>query len=549
MADICYSWLVNKATLPKYALPTILLAALVIRTWGIDHQIYTDENKVITPSVQLAQGKQKPLLYPKGSYYPHFYHYILGASFLTPAFMQISYPSADTSVDIYTLIARIITAVIGTATVYGVYKIGQQLSGPNLGYVTALLFAFLPLHVKYSHYAHVDIPLTLITTLATWASLRLWNTGRRRWYVMTGILVGIAGAIHYTGFVIGIVLLLSHAAIVLRNRPYTLHTVCSRNFLLGILCIPMSFMLATPYTIIEWRESFRIYEQLNLRGAAGDLGYTRPNFIWPLTTTSPDWGLPFTVSGLLWESNALLVACAGIGLLIAIYKRQWQIVVLIGGTMFIMYIAIIGRLPLYAVKRLLPLTPLLSICAAWAIIEVARLKKSNRIVMQSAAIAIATLISIQNGITDMGFVTGYASGSTHSMAVAWAEQHIPHGSFVLQHSPIKLIDWSNPNYNTERLNEVYANFNASDPEVSHDRAKSITDWIAEKHIQYVVMDSRIVDRYFDSTSMMLFPETTASYRALYTSIRTQGNLIYSIQPELWHIAGPRIEIYDVRNIQ
>lgn len=549
MAEICYSWLVNARTASTYALMSILLTALVVRLWGINHQIYTDENKVITPSVQLAQGKQKPLLYPKGSYYPHFYHYILGASFVTPAFMQIPYPSSNTNVDTYTLIARIITAVIGTATVYIVYKIGEQLFDANLGYVAAIFFAFLPLHVKYSHYAHVDIPLTLITTLALWTSLRLWNTGQKRWYVMTGVATGIAGATHYTGFVIGIVLLLSHAAIIVRKRSYTLRTVCSRNFLLGILCIPMSFMLATPYTIIEWRESLRIYQQLNLRGAAGDLGYTRPNFIWPLTTTSPDWGLPFTASGLLWESNVLLVGCAGLGLLIALYKRQWQFVVLIGGTMLVMYSAIIGRLPLYAVKRLLPLTPLLSICAAWAIIEMAHLKKPNRILMQYTAIAVVILISIKNSIMDIGFVAAYAGGSTHSMATTWAEQYIPHGSFILQHSPIKLIDWSNPNYTTERFNEVYANFNASDPEVSHDRAKPITDWIAEKRIQYVVMDSRIVDRYFDPTSMTLFPETTASYRALYTSIRTQGRIIYSIQPELWHIAGPRIEIYDVRNIQ
>ncbi len=529
-------------------LASILVVGLFIRLWGINHEIYTDENKVITPSVLLAQGKQVPLLYPKGSYYPHFYHYILGVAFLPPALMHMPYPSADTSVDIYTLIARIVTAIIGTATLYVVWKIGKLISSPRLGLIAALLIAFLPLHVKYSHYAHVDIPLTFVATCALFAALQIWKLGTMKWYVLAGILTGISGATHYTGFVIGIAIVLAHIMRSVETKTSAISSLVSKKLILAILLIPISFACATPYTLLKWKESYAIYHQLQLRGSAGDLGYTRPDYIWPITTSSPDWGLPFTVSGLWWEATPVIILLALVGILLLIKTRNWALLVILGGSSIVMYLAIIGRLPLYAVKRLLPLTPLLTLLAAYAID--ALLKKYSRIKIATYAIWIGTIsFLLYTAYFAAGFDAAYAGGSTHSKAVAWVLANIPHESIILQHTPIRLLDWSDPNYKTVRIDEVYANFNAQDPEVSHDRAKPLSYWTQEKGVQYIAMDSRIVDRYFDPTSVKLFPETTASYQAFYNQIRTQGKKVYSISPQLWHIAGPRVEIYDIRNIR
>lgn len=527
----------------------ILLGALFLRLWGINHEIYTDENKVITPSVILAKGNQTPLLYPKGSYYPHLYHYVLGVAFLPSALMDMPYPGPGTSVDIYTLIARIVTAVIGTATVYVVYRIGKEVRSPQLGLIAAAFLAFLPLHVKYSHYAHVDIPLTCTAALALFASLRLWKTERLKWYAITGILTGVSGAIHYTGFVIGIALVLAHALVVLRNKEYSVRALFPRKLFVALLLIPLSFAIGTPYTFIKWNESVQIYQQLQLRGAAGDLGYTRPDFIWPLYTASPDWGLPFTVSGVWWEFNPLMVTLAALGILFLVLRKNWTLLALLGGTLVIMYIAIIGRLPLYAIKRLLPLAPLFSIFAAWAIDELFRYKKSYSFVPYALAVAGVAVVVLQNIGAGAGFDAAYVGGSSHSTAVAWALANIPHGSTILQHTPIRLLDWNDKNYSFVRMDEVYASFNAKDPEVSHDRAKPLSFFVKEKGVQYIAMDSRIVDRYFDPTSVILFPETTASYQAFYNGIRSQGKLVYKIEPAFWKIAGPRVEIYDVRDIQ
>lgn len=58
----------------------------------------------------------------------------------------------------------------------------------------------------------------------------------------------------------------------------------------------------------------------------------------------------------------------------------------------------------------------------------------------------------------------------------------------------------------------------------------------------------MVDRYYEPTSIKLFPETTASYRSFYDDIRQRGTLLYHIEPQLGVIAGPELELYDVRHI-
>jgi 4-amino-4-deoxy-L-arabinose transferase-like glycosyltransferase len=527
----------------------ILLCATVIRLWGIDHQIYTDENKVVTPSVRLVQGAQEPLLYPQGSYYPHFYHYVLAVSFLPVRIAGAEYPSLTTAVDAYTLMARVITAFLGVATVGIVFLIGKHLGGVSLGMLAALLLAFLPLHVKYSHYAHVDIPLALIMTAALGTALKIEQTGRPRWYIWTGILVGLSGATHYPGFVIGSALVIAHLLWVLRNRTKSWRGLFLPAFIASLLLIPVTFAVASPYTLIKWREALTIYQQLNQRGAAGDLGYTRPDFVWPLYTDSPDWGLPFTSGGFMWEMHPIMFGAALVGILFTLWNRNWKLLLLIGGTAFIIYGALVYKLPLYAVKRLLPLTPLIALLAAYSFRELVQLPTRLKPITVVVSLTGMALITLQNITVTSGFAGAYAGGSTHSQAVTWAEQNIPQGSTVLQHAPIRLLNWDDARFTTVRLNEVYANFNKDDPEVSHDRARPLEYWVREQGIDFIAMDSRIVDRYFDATSIRLYPETTASYQAFYKDIERRGTLIFEVTPELWRIAGPKVRIYDVRALR
>jgi len=341
------------------------------------------------------------------------------------------------------------------------------------------------------------------------------------------------------------VLLLAHAAYVVRTK-INLRTIFRPAFIGALLVIPIAFVAVSPYSILRRAEILQGYERLAARAAAGDLGYTRPDLWWPLYTDSLDWGLTFTSGGFIWEIGLLTMALAAVGLCVAYYKKSWPMFWLVGGTFLVFYLVTAGYVRMSAIKRFLPLVPLVALAAAYGIYNLPLFLRSfsPQVVRVFQGILVA-LIVIPNSWAIAGFNVAYSHGSTHLEAVAWFREHIPKGTTLLQHGPLILLSPDDPDYRVVRLNEVYASLNAADPEVAHDRAKPLEEWIAKEHVQVVYLDARMVDRYYDTTSMRLFPETTASYRAFYDSIRREGKLLYRAEPKLWEIAGPGIELYEV----
>lgn len=524
------------------ALVALLLLAAGLRFWGIDHEVWTDENKVIGPALALARGQGEPRFYPRGSYYPHLSHYLLGVVFWPR--VRGGLPLSDT---VSHTLARLPMAAIAVLTVGVVFLVGRRLAGTSVGLLASLLLAVAPLHVKYAHYAHVEIPATFLMLLAWGAALRLWDEGRMRWYLASGLLTGLAGAAQYWGLTVGAALLLSHGARVLATRQ-GLRGVLSRPLIAGLLAVPVGFFLGSPYTILAWRESLAQYQKLNQRALGGDLGYTRPDLLWPLLTASPDWGVPFTAAGLARELPPLVFLLAAVGVLFASRRRDWRVLVLCGVVSLVLYLAIVGYVRLYAVKRLLPLTPFLALLAAYALIVVGRLRTQPLLLARVAQLALLAAAVGPALRADASFAAAYAGGSTHSSASRWARGNLPAGSTLLQPGPLRLLAQEEFSGQLLGMGEVYANLGRGSRQVAEHRARSLADWLAAG-ADFVVLDYRMVGRYSDPTAVRMYPEHTASYRAFYDEIRARGTLVYRIEPVPWKQAGPRIEIYDVRALR
>ncbi len=516
--------------------------------WGIDHQINTDENKLVVPSVKMARGEQQPLLYPKGTYYPHLYHYILAGTFLPVTLLHPALTFDNYYTNVFLLIGRITTAVLGAATIFPLYGLLKPMSSKRTALLACVLLAILPIHVKYSHYAHVDAPLAFFTTLALLAAQRTWVRGKATWYILTGIFVGLSGAVLYTGLVMGIALLFAHGKH-WRAAGYSWRTLLRPAFIIGLVAIPLTFIITSPYSLLERHEVWQTYQRINERAAAGDLGYTRTSLVWPLFNSSLDWGIPFTSASIFTEFNPLIMLFAAIGLLLVIWRKQWQLVALLGGTAVVAYLAIAGYVRMSAIKRFLPLAPLAAALAAVGIAQITRVLRLDTKWQNLVQAALVILIVAPSLYHVIGFDRAYAHGSTHIEAVAWTRSNLPKGTTILQHGPLVLLPPDDPDYRIVKLGEVYANFNVQDPEVSHDRAKPLDDWIEHEQIDVVYLDARMVNRYWDATSVALYPETTASYRAFYEDIRRRGKLLYHIVPALNGLAGPEVELYDVSHLQ
>ena len=64
------------------------------------------------------------------------------------------------------LAGRIVTALLGTATIAVIYFLGRRLYGRKAGLIAALLYAVTPIAVQHSHFLTVDVPATFFVSLA-----------------------------------------------------------------------------------------------------------------------------------------------------------------------------------------------------------------------------------------------------------------------------------------------------------------------------------------------------------------------------------------------
>jgi 4-amino-4-deoxy-L-arabinose transferase-like glycosyltransferase len=96
------------------------------------------------------------------------------------------------------VIARATTATLGVIGVRATYRLGRIAYGRTVGLLAAGVLAVNFSHVRESHFATTDIPMTLLLTLAFTTLVGLVNDGRMRRHVSAGLLIGLATSTKYT---------------------------------------------------------------------------------------------------------------------------------------------------------------------------------------------------------------------------------------------------------------------------------------------------------------------------------------------------------------
>ncbi|MEZ5285653.1 MAG: glycosyltransferase family 39 protein [Vicinamibacterales bacterium] len=193
----------------QLALGAIALAALGLRCWGIafgfplwsNYYVRPDESLVIETAWRLGED-------PRFFVYPAFMSTIVGAVFAVfhgaVRAMDASVPAsllahAGASADPYFLLARLVSAVAGTAVVFPVFALASRLSSPAAGLVAAALAATAPLAVRDAHFAVTDtLMMTMAAFAVSWAAALPPEDRRLRDLVAVGALAGCAVATKYT---------------------------------------------------------------------------------------------------------------------------------------------------------------------------------------------------------------------------------------------------------------------------------------------------------------------------------------------------------------
>jgi hypothetical protein len=410
----------------------VLLVALLLRLVGLPYglpAVYNpDEVAIMSRALAFAKGD----LNPHNFLYPSFYFYALFAWEGLTALAAVATRAVDSfgafqreffldPTRVF-VAGRLLTALLGTATVIATGLLGVRIASRRVGVLAALLLAVAPLHVLNSHYVKHDVPVTLLIVLAYLAYDRLWSAkeghasikDRSRGFrlqaegslLAAAAITGVAFSTHYYAIFLAIPLAWSAARGASSARDAVRRLAIAALVSAAVFFLLSPFILAEPATALR---DIRANRQIVVDRAVDNLGYV---------ATAASYGrlLLFDTVGL----PAALLAIAGL-FVSARRNPQRTLWLLAFPVPFLLFIA--GTVPVS--RYLVPIVPFMTLFAAIALVELWRPRLLN-VGLLLFLVAFGTA-----GLESYRTVRFMRQTDTRTLALDYIRAHIPPGTTIL----------------------------------------------------------------------------------------------------------------------
>lgn len=448
------------------ALILILAAAAAARLWfltaGLPHAVGIDEPQVIDRAIRILRtGDWNTHLFDYPSLVIYFHAIVAIGRFMAGALNGEWSSLDDFSIRAIYIAGRAAAACVGVATVWVTYRLGREAGTARVGLLAAAQLAVHPMHVRESRFILTDVPVTALTTLAVWLSIRAARVGTIGAYAWAGAACGFAAAAKYNG---GLALAAVVAAWALAERSHP-----DRLAKLGAIAgaAAAAFLAGAPYTLLDLPGFLDGFAAQFSRFAAPASGYD-PAWVVYLKHLSPPWAraaVPLTVFGaavMIWRSG-----------------RRWIPIVAFTAVYFYVLSShgpVFGR---YA----LPLVPMLCVFAAAGALEtVALLDRFGVLrrprVRPAATFAVCALLVVPPVVQTVRWLDQQKRADTRSMAADWLKANTPKGTRVA-------VENSGPTYLAS------AGFRVAATQLLLDRP---LDWYRTR-VDYLVISSADLSRY------------------------------------------------------
>ncbi|MFG0316400.1 MAG: glycosyltransferase family 39 protein, partial [Planctomycetota bacterium JB042] len=235
-------------------------------------------------------------------------------------------------------LGRIVSAVLGAATVVYVFRLGALLRGAAAGLVAAAFATFSFLGVQHAHLVKPHVAVAFFLTAATFHATRAVAGGARRDVVVAGAFGLLAAATLHTGFLVAVPIVVAAALA---------RTGWSPLVMAGLLVL-LALPLAYPGLLIA---GFEV-----ATGAADStalLGSHASVMVESLGLA----GLRRVPISLL-ENEPIPVLLATLAVIVGLARRsRWLRLALPGLVLFVVAALLFGRIRSYAPRMLLPVLP------------------------------------------------------------------------------------------------------------------------------------------------------------------------------------------------
>jgi dolichyl-phosphate-mannose-protein mannosyltransferase len=419
---------------------SLLIAGGVgLRVWGIwfglPHDFARpDEEKLIGAALGILQGDPNPHFF----LYPTLFIYAIAAAFAVLFGIEriagvtasrasfVAQSLADPSMLHVT--ARLLAAVIGTATIPVLYSAARRLSPPRAALISSTLLTVVFLHVRDSHFGSTDVPAAFLTLSAFWAAAVCAASGATpRRVAAAGLLSGLAASTKYN-----CALAVLPVIVVIVSGIRSHDAVRRSAWLLSLLfaCLGVGFLAGTPYALLDWRAflaEFTIQSRTAFgthhgsildaaRAVVGERGWSHH------LTFTLRYGLGLPLVG---------AALAGAAWL-AVEQPRTAVFVLAFPVVF--YAAMGVSLLAYA-RWMVPLVPFLCLTAGMLVDRAGRAIEAIGARDRTAAVAVGVsvaLIALPTLARAVVFDQLVARTDTRVLGAEWIQSHYPGGATLYQ---------------------------------------------------------------------------------------------------------------------
>ena len=342
------------------------------------------------------------ILNPHFADWPHLYFYV-AAAWLAP-FRLVGLVQDPVSGYLW---IRILDALLGTLTVLLVFEFGRRAYGWLAGLLGASALAVAFLHVRDSHFATLDIPLTLACTGALYIAYRTIHSRGLRPLLLNGISLGVAASLKYNGALVFAGMAVAQTLRARAERPQWPRLVARLALIAAIGVATLA--LTSPFLVLD------------LGVTQHGIGYI---FQHMARATAPAIGW-VQLSLALWHGiDPVLVPLAIIGVAYAAWRRQPADWILL--TFLLVYFLLMGAGRSVFLRYADPMIPPLLLLSGRALAALVNL--TTRAQARRLALVVAfVLIMVAPLVHDVRYDLLIQQTDTRTLAFDWLAQHVPAG--------------------------------------------------------------------------------------------------------------------------
>ncbi|MBI2028431.1 MAG: glycosyltransferase family 39 protein [Candidatus Levybacteria bacterium] len=309
--------------------------------------------------------------------------------------------------------SRFLTAFLGTASVFLVYKIGQKLFNSHVGLISAFFLTFNYRHDLSSHLALSDIPNSFFVLLAFYACVLLLEKNTMRRYLFTGVCVGLSVSMKYQIFALFPFLFVQ---LIWIFKKKNIGEFFNKNFILSLTIVPVIFCLLNIYLLLNLETALPVIEYVGKRYGVGQYNHLNYYAIFNLYK----WGI-----GPLPFLSIIL------GILVLSLRQFKKSLFLLSYVLVFMYVFLYYSSGGAYVRNFTTVIPLLMIFAGYGFYQLTlSIKFFNKKKLNVFLIVLLIFINLEPIKNSIILAKDYSRPWSRDVLDAWVEENMPEGSNV-----------------------------------------------------------------------------------------------------------------------